>query len=234
MPTGLFAHGFLTIGGKKMSKSRGSFITAQQFLQHFEAEHLRYYFATKLSYKIEDIDLNWQDFIQKINVDLVGKVINIASRTAKFIERDFSCQLYHQAIEHHLLAQFQKTTPNVTQAFQDRDFSQACRLIMGLADLTNQYIAQAQPWQAIKDPNNQDQVHQTCTIALLCFRDLSILLKPILPELTKKIEQFLNLHELSWQDLHLDLPNHKIQPYQHLMQRIPTNAADHFSMTATT
>lgn len=227
-PTALFAHGFLTIQGQKMSKSRGTFITARDYLKHFEAEHLRYYLASKLNDSVEDLDLNWEDFIHKINVDLVGKIINIASRTAKFIGRHFDHRLIASPQHHALLATFQETSPRIAEYYQQRAFSQACRQICTLADLVNQMIAEAEPWRAIKEEGQAQYVHEVCSTALLCFRDLAILLKPIMPALSAKIETFLNLPEQYWQDLHQPLPNHTILPYQHLMKRIAPDMASVF------
>ncbi len=230
-PTALFAHGFLTIDGKKMSKSRGTFITAQDYLQHFESEHLRYYFASKLNSSVEDLDLNWEDFIHKINVDLVGKIINIASRTAKFLTRHFDGRFVDTPMTHPLLDTFQVQAPIIANCYNEREFSQACRLLCALADQVNQAIADAAPWQAVKDETQHADVQRMCTLAMLCFRDLAIFLKPIMPSLVASIEAFLNVEPLYWDDLHAPLLNHQIRPYNHLMKRIPTDKANVFNAT---
>lgn len=220
MPTAIFCHGFLTIDGQKMSKSRGTFIKAHTYLQHLNPEYLRYYLATKLSDRIEDLDVNFDDFTQRVNSDLIGKFVNIASRCASFINKYFEGTLSSQLDLPELQAEFAKTGDMIAEKFEHREFSHAIRLIMGLADRANQYIDEKKPWSAIKDPALQAEVHDVCTMGINLFRILMIYLKPILPETAKKVEAFLNIAPLCWADKDKPLLNHTVNAFQPLAQRI--------------
>jgi methionyl-tRNA synthetase len=217
-PTAIFVHGFLTINGEKMSKSRGTLIAARKYLDHLAPEYLRYYFASKLSNTLEDLDLNLEDFRLKINADLVGKVVNIASRCAGFITKHFDGML--DKVESKLLQEFIDAGNEIARAYEHLEFSRAVRLIMSLADQANQYIDTKKPWQLIKDENTKQEVQTICSVGLNMFRLLIIYLKPILPELAKNAEEFLNLPEQMWEDHKNILLDHQINKFKPLMQRI--------------
>ena len=233
-PTQIFAHGFLTVNGEKMSKSRGTFITAESYLeQGLNPEWLRYYYAAKLNGSMEDIDLNLDDFVARVNSDLVGKYINIASRCAGFISKRFGGKLVGGE-DYHLLQQmvdehFSGWQPGVIEAaYEARDFSAAVRHIMRRADEVNELIHELAPWEIARDETREQELHRACSLGIQMFYLLSCYLKPILPRTAAQIEDFLNLGELSWhkqqagQPLSGALlpPGHVINPYQHLMTRI--------------
>lgn len=219
-PTAIFCHGFLTIDGQKMSKSRGTFIKGRTYLEHLRPEYLRYYLATKLNDRIEDLDIQFDDFMQRVNADLIGKFVNIASRTASFINKYFSSTLSNTLSEQKLYDEFIKAGDTIATLYENREFSQSIRQIMALADLANQYIDEKKPWAAIKVPAQQQEVHAVCTMGINLFRVLMIYLKPILPEIAKKVEAFLNIKPLTWDDLTIPLLNHTILPFQPLAQRL--------------
>jgi len=223
-PTAIFVHGFLTINGEKMSKTRGTWIHARKYLDHLSPEYLRYYFASKLSNTLEDFDLNFEDFRLKINADLVGKVVNIASRCAGFIAKHFDNSLSEKCAEPDLLQNFIDAGNEISMAYEHLEFSRAIRIIMSLADQANQYIDTKKPWQLIKDENHKAEVQAICSVGLNMFRLLIIYLKPILPELAKNAEAFLNLPEQTWEDHKNILLDHKINEFKPLMQRV--EAAD--------
>ena len=225
IPTGVFAHGFLTVDGAKMSKSRGTFITAESYLaQGLNPEWLRYYFAAKLNGTMEDIDLNLDDFTQRVNSDLVGKYINIASRAAGFIAKRFDGKL----VAGHLSETFRKALPGLTEAaeeiaghYEGRDTARALRRVMALADQINQYVDRNQPWVLAKQEGQEARLHEVCSLLINAFRLLTIYLKPVLPKLAQRAEEFLNVAPLHWADAgHLLPPAHLINTYEHLMQRI--------------
>lgn len=218
-PTAIFVHGFLTVNGQKMSKSRGTFIQAKTYLAHLNPEYLRYYYAYKLSNKIDDIDLNFEDFKQRVNSDLVGKVANIASRSAGFIVKKFNKTLSAHAIEPDLYQNFVTQGANIAKLYEARNYSQAMREIMKLADQANQYIDAHKPWQMIKAGDKQTQVHNITSLAINLFRVLMTYLKPVLPEMARKSEDFLNT-ELTWDALKHPLTKHKINSFKPLMLRI--------------
>jgi len=218
-PTALNVHGYLTVNGQKMSKSRGTFIKARTYLEHFTPEYLRYYYACKLNNSVDDMDLNLDDFIAKINADLVGKLVNIASRCAGFIAKNDGT-LGQIDCEHELWQQSQITAAAVAQLYEKRDFAAAMREIMALADAANAYIAQNAPWQLAKDVQNASKVKEICTLGLNLFRTLMIMLKPVLPNLSAKAEEFLQVAPFKWDDLFLPLQNHQIAPFKPLMARI--------------
>jgi methionyl-tRNA synthetase len=227
-PTGIFAHGFLTVDGQKMSKSRGTFITAESYLtQGLNPEWLRYYYAAKLNGTMEDIDLNLADFVARVNSDLVGKYINIASRCAGFISKRYDGVLGQtdEAAMIEFRAAWQSGA--IADSFEARDYARALREIMRLADAANLYVNDHKPWDLAKDPANETRLHTVCTTALSQFRALTIYLKPVLPRLAAAVEAFLNLPPLSWNDLAQHLPSgHRINTYQHLMQRIDPKQID--------
>ncbi len=219
-PTKIFAHGFLTINGQKMSKSRGTFITARNYLDHIGPEYLRYYFAAKLNDGVDDLDLNLDDFVTRVNADLIGKYVNIASRCAGFLSKNYDGMLSSSLYKPELTARFVEAGTQILQAFESRQYHRAIRDIMALADLANQFVDENKPWELVKNPENKDKVQAVCTQAIELFRILTIYLKVVLPEVTKKIESFLNIEPLQWQDIHKPLLAHKINVYQPLMQRI--------------
>lgn len=220
IPTAVYCHGFLNVNGQKMSKSRGTFIEARVYLEHLPAEALRYYFAAKLSNTVDDIDLNLQDFQQRINSDLVGKVVNIASRCAGFIGKKFDGKLSDQLADQALYQKFIDAGDSIAQAYEERRYSKAMREIMALADVANQYVDEKQPWVVIKDADRQQEVQGVCSLGINMFRALICYLKPVLPELAKKSETFLNAGELNWDSVAAPLLSHEINRFKPLMTRI--------------
>lgn len=239
-PTKIFAHGFLTVNGEKMSKSRGTFITAESYLrQSLNPEWLRYYYAAKLNSTLEDIDLNLEDFVARVNSDLVGKFINIASRCAGFISKRFEGGLVdgtqYQILQQMVNERFAAWRPDVIEhAFEAREYSAAIRQIMKFADEANEMIHQLAPWEIAKNPDRNDDLQRTCSLGVQLFYLLSRYLKPILPATAQQIEAFLNCAPLTWPQLRDDQPvsdlllpaGHKINTYQHLMTRIDTKQID--------
>lgn len=226
LPTGVHCHGFLKVNGEKMSKSRGTFIQARVFLNHLPAEQLRYYFASKLSNTIEDIDLNLEDFMRRANSDLVGKVVNIASRCAGFVHKHFDGKLSAELPDPALYAQFTEASEEIAEAYESRQYSRAMRQVMALADLANQYIDENKPWVLIKDPDTKDQVQGVCTQGINMFRALLTYIKPVLPELTANAEVFLNAGELNWDSVQIPLLDHPLAPFKPLMTRIEQTQLD--------
>ena len=218
-PTKVHAHGFLTVNGEKMSKSKGTFINANTYLTHLPAGYLRYYFASKLNANIADIDLNLEDFVQKVNVDLVGKVANIASRCAGFINKQFEGQL-RATTGTPLLAETQAAAELIAEHYENLAFSKAMRVIMGLADQANQFIAEQQPWKLIKQPETRDQAAAVCADGINMFRLLALYLKPVLPQFSTQSEAFLNVPPLTWADHQHLLTDHAIKPFKPLIERI--------------
>jgi methionyl-tRNA synthetase len=219
-PTTIFTHGYLTINGQKMSKSRGTFINARQYLKHLHPEYLRYYFAAKLNQRVEDIDLNLTDFVQRINADLVGKVVNIASRCASFIHKYFAGKLADQYAEPALMASFMQTGDEIGAWYEKREFSRAVRAIMELADKANQYIDAQKPWSLIKESGNEQQVQAICSMGIHLFRLLMTYLKPILPQTANQAEHFLNISAMTWENRKESLLGHSINPFTPLLQRV--------------
>ena len=221
-PTKLFSHGFLTVNGEKMSKSRGTFITARSYIDHIKnTEYLRYYYAAKLNGSMEDLDLNLEDFVAKVNSDLIGKYVNIASRCAGFISKKFDGKL--GAVDASATAEFKSTFDNgeVARCYEDRDYARALREIMRLADVANQYIAEKQPWAMAKLEGKEAELHEVCSTAMTLFRDLTLYLKPVLPELAAQVESFLNIGPLTWSGAWQAMPSgHTINTYQHLATRL--------------
>ncbi|MFB2539329.1 MULTISPECIES: methionine--tRNA ligase [unclassified Acinetobacter] len=225
-PTSLFVNGFLTVNGEKMSKSRGTFIKAETYLQHLNPEYLRYYFASRLSDKVEDADLNLEDFSQKVNSDLVGKVVNIASRCAKFINTQFDNKLSKTCSENDLVNEFITAGESIIQHYEQREFSTAIREIMALADKANQYIDEKKPWSLAKDPANADEVQAICSVGLNLFRQLVIYLAPVLPKLANEVQEFFKLESFDFASRTQILLDHEIATFQPLMQRVDKKAVD--------
>ncbi|MGB2081680.1 MAG: methionine--tRNA ligase, partial [Psychrobacter sp.] len=219
-PTGVFAHGFLMVNGEKMSKSRGTFIKAETYAEHLHPEYLRYYFASKLSDKVEDINLDLEDFMQKVNSDLVGKVVNIASRSAGFLVKKYDGMLSEVCVESELLEDITKTGDEIAAAYENREFSRAMRLIMQCADKANEYIDAKKPWSLAKLEGTEQEVQDVCSVAINIFRQLMVYLAPVLPELTNNAKEFLNLDDLSFASRNEWLLGHKINKFKPLMQRI--------------
>ena len=219
-PNAIFAHGFLSVNGQKMSKSRGTFIQARTYLETLNPECLRYYYAYKLSSKIDDIDLNLEDFKQRVNSDLVGKVVNIASRSASFVVKKFDKELSSNCIEQGLYDEFVAASSEIAGHYEDRNFGQAMRSIMKLADKANQYIDDKKPWQLAKEEGKMQEVHEITSLAINLFRVLMTYLKPVLPEMAEKSEAFLNVDSLNWGDIKSPLLGHQINKFKPLMTRI--------------
>lgn len=219
-PTAIFAHGFLTVDGQKMSKSRGTFITAESYLKHLNPEWLRYYFAAKLNSKMEDLDLNFEDFTARVNSDLVGKFVNIASRSAGFIYKRFGGQLAASIKDTELLTELQAAGVELAELFEAREYNRAMRDIMALADAANQYVDANKPWELAKQEGREADLHEVCTVSVNLFRLLTIYLKPVLPQLAQQVEAFLNIAPLQWSDSQHLLLDHKINAYEHLMKRV--------------
>jgi methionyl-tRNA synthetase len=218
-PLAIFAHGFLTVNGQKMSKTRGTFIRARTYLDHLNPEYLRYYFAAKLNARVEDLDLNLEDFVQRVNSDLVGKVVNIASRCAGFLNKHFDNVLGESLPDPILYRRFVEAGDAIGDLLQDREYSKAVREIMALADAANQYIDEHQPWVIAKFPNRKHELLGICTQGINLFRVLITYLKPILPTTAEKSEAFLATGSLGWESCATPLLKHQIQAYSHLMVR---------------
>lgn len=220
VPTNVFVHGFLTVDGQKMSKSRGTFVMARTYLEHLNPEYLRYYFAAKLGSAIEDIDLNLEDFELRVNSDLVGKFVNIASRCAGFISKRFDGVLAEGVDEPELLAAFQAAAEPIAGHYEARDYARAMREIMALADRANQYIDQRQPWVVAKAEGRDAELHAICTMGLALFRVLVVYLKPVLPVTCRAAEVFLNGGELDWAAATAPPLTGRINKFKPLMQRV--------------
>ncbi len=219
-PTGVNVHGFVTVDGRKMSKSRGTFIKARTYLDHLDPEYLRYYFATKLSARVEDIDLSLEDFVQKVNSDLVGKLVNIASRTAGFISKKFAGRLSSELANPDLVEAIRAKGPDIQEAFENREFSKATREIMALADDVNAWIAEVAPWQLAKNEATLPDVQPICTTAINAFRLLVLYLKPVMPTLSDKVQHFLQVDRLDYESLNHTLLEHQIEAFTPLITRI--------------
>jgi len=219
-PTAVYCHGFLTVNGHKMSKSRGTFIKARTYLEHLEAEYLRYYFACKLGAGIDDLDLNFDDFVQRVNADLVGKLVNIASRCAPFITRGCDGMLATSLADPALYARFVERSEPIAANYEARELGKAAREIMALADLANRYIDEHKPWVLAKQPARAAEVQAVCTMALNLFRVLMIYLAPVLPIMAHKVEAFLGCGELVWADAGRPLTGTRINRFEPLMRRV--------------
>lgn len=222
-PTAVYAHGFLTVNGVKMSKSRGTFILADRYLEHLDPEYLRYYFAAKLSSGVDDIDLNLDDFVQRVNADLVGKVVNIASRCAGFLRKKFNNQMSAECSEPALVQSFIDAGDSIAALYEAREFNRAMREIIALADRANQYIDEEKPWVLAKDEALADQVQAVCSVGINLFRVLATYLKPVLPAMAAKSEAFLNC-SLDWTALDTALVSHELATFEPLLQRVDADA----------
>ena len=222
-PTAVYAHGFLTVNGVKMSKSRGTFILAETYLNHLDPEYLRYYFAAKLSAGVDDIDLNLEDFVQRVNADLVGKVVNIASRCAGFLRKKFNNQMSMVCSEPELVQSFIAAGEQIAELYDARELNRAMREIIGLADRANQYIDEKKPWVMAKDDALTDQVQDVCSVGINLFRALATYLKPVLPAMAEKSETFLQT-SLDWTALDAPLVGHELAPFEPLLQRVDPEA----------
>jgi methionyl-tRNA synthetase len=219
-PSAIYAHGFLTVNGEKMSKSRGTFITARTYLDHLNPEYLRYYFAAKLSAGVDDIDLNFDDFSQRVNSDLVGKVVNIASRCSGFIAKRFDNILSERCSEPVLYQEFIDANEQIAIFYETREFGKAMREIMALADKANQYIDEKKPWLIAKQEDNEAELHDVCSMGLNLFSLLASFLKPVIPLLSEQAEQFLNIPTQAWPVAIKPLLNHSINEFKPLMTRV--------------
>lgn len=222
-PTKIFVHGFVNVNGEKMSKSRGTFILAKTYLDHFDADSLRYYFATKLSNTVDDIDLNLDDFIRRVNTDIVNKVVNLASRTAGFITKQFNLQLAETLGEPALYQQFIDVKEKIADFYEQRQYGHAIREIIALADIANRYIDEQVPWVIAKQAGQENRLHAICTMGLNLFKVLLTYLKPVLPTLAEKAEDFLAT-TFTWDNINTPLLNHQIKTFKPLFNRLdPAN-----------
>ncbi|MEY0067653.1 methionine--tRNA ligase [Providencia rettgeri] len=224
-PTNLFVHGYVTVNGAKMSKSRGTFITARSYLDHLDADCLRYYYAAKLSSRIDDIDFNLEDFVQRVNSDIVNKVVNLASRNAGFIAKRFDGKLSANLAEPELYQQFIDAAKVIGEDYNNREYNKAIREIMALADIANRYVDEKAPWVVAKQEGKDQELQDICSMGINLFRVLMTYLKPVLPGLTKRAEAFLN-SELSWDAINAPLLNHSVAPFKALFNRIEMAKVD--------
>lgn len=220
LPTAIYTHGFLTINGKKMSKSRGTFIEAKTYLKHLDPQYLRYYFAVKLNGKTEDLDLNFNDFILRINSDLVGKVVNIASRSCGFLHKFFDGRLASKLHDEKLYKNLLSAKPYIIEAYINRDYASAMRMIMEKANLVNQYIDSHKPWVLAKDSNKLSEVQEICTMSLNLFKLLIVYLKPVLPVIAAETEKLFNIGSLDFCNSADPILNQNILPFIPMLQRI--------------
>ena len=226
LPTAIFAHGFLTIDGKKMSKSRGTFIKARTYLDYLNPEYLRYYYAAKLGAGIDDIDLNLDDFKRRVNADLIGKVINIASRCAGYINKKCDGRLADTLANEALFDTFIKQAKVIATKLENREFGHAMRDIMALADSANQYIDSKKPWVLAKETSSRQEAHTIYSMGINLFRILTAYLKPVVPDTARQAEYFLNIAPLTWADIKTPLLNHQINPFKPLLLRIESEKID--------
>ena len=225
-PTGVYAHGFLTVDGQKMSKSRGTFITAKSYLeQGLNPEWMRYYIAAKLNSKIEDIDLNLQDFISRVNSDLVGKYVNIAARASGFIAKRFEGRLKDVA-DSELLAKLTAQSEAIAECYESREYAKALRDIMALADIVNEYVDANKPWELAKQEGQDARLHEVCSELINAFTMLTAYLAPVLPKVAENAAKFLNLEAITWANTRETLGEHAINKYEHLMQRVEQKQVD--------
>lgn len=225
-PTGVYAHGFLTVDGQKMSKSRGTFITAKSYLeQGLNPEWMRYYIAAKLNSKIEDIDLNLQDFISRVNSDLVGKYVNIAARASGFIAKRFEGRL-KDVSGSALLAKLTAQSEAIAECYESREYARALRDIMALADAVNEYVDANKPWELAKQEGQDERLHEVCSELINAFTILTAYLAPVLPQTAANAARFLNLDAITWANTRVTLGEHTINKYEHLMQRVEQKQVD--------
>jgi methionyl-tRNA synthetase len=230
VPNNIFVHGFITVSGEKMSKSRGTGISPLRYLDiGMNPEWLRYYIAAKLNAKVEDVDFNPDDFVARVNSDLIGKYVNIASRAAGFIAKKFDGTLSMDWAndDDSFLSTLRAAATEIQALFNGREYGKALRAVMDQADIVNAYVDANKPWELAKDPANSAALHEVCSRLMEAFRILSIYLKPVLPELVKQVEALLNLQPLQWADVAVPMPHgHRINPYAHLMQRVDPKMLD--------
>ncbi|MFC6669050.1 methionine--tRNA ligase [Marinobacterium aestuariivivens] len=225
-PNGVFCHGFLTVNGQKMSKSRGTFIMAETYLDHLRPEYLRYYFAAKLGSGIDDIDLSLDDFRMRVNADLVNKVVNIASRCAGFIAKKFDGQLGASLVQPELYSDAVRAGEMIADAYEKREYARAMREIMHIADRANQYIDAAEPWVLAKQAGREQEVQDSCTLGLNLFRVIISYLAPVLPQVAGEAARFLNIDSLAWDAIETPLLDHRIDKFKPLMQRVEPDAIE--------
>lgn len=224
-PTNIFVHGYVTVNGEKMSKSRGTFIQAATYLKHLDPECLRYYYAAKLSNRIDDLDLNLDDFVQRVNTDLVNKLVNLASRNAGFIQKRFDGKLAEKLENQALFDEFVAQSAQIAAYYENREFSKAVREIMTLTDKANKYVDDKAPWLLAKEEGREQELHQVCSMGIQLFRVLMGYLKPVLPKLAERSEAFLQA-ELTWGNLAQPLLNHQIAPFKALFNRLEMKQID--------
>ena len=226
MATSVHVHGFLTVNGRKMSKRTGTFIKARTYLEHLDPEYLRYYFACKLGGSVEDIDLSFDDFRQRVNTDLVGKVVNIASRCASFIHRHFDGRLSAHLAEPDLYREAAAAGARIAALYEAREFGKAMREVMVIADRANRYIDERKPWVMVKDEARREEVRDVCTVGLNLFRVLMTFLKPVLPRTAERAESFLRCGNLAWGNIATPLLGHAIAPFEPLLTRVEQKKID--------
>ncbi len=219
-PDAIYAHGFLTINGKKMSKSRGTFITARQYLESLDPDYLRYYFAAKLGPNISDIDLNWSDFVSRVNAELIGKLVNIGSRCACFIHRHFNGVLSDRLSDEAFYQQVISQEGQLRSLYEARDYNQCLRLVVSMADQINQYLDQTKPWIMAKDPNQLADVGPICTLGVSLFYSLMGFISPVIPGSFERVKTFMRLNPNEWQDFLQPVLNHRIEPFPRLLERV--------------
>ncbi|POY45254.1 methionine--tRNA ligase [Avibacterium gallinarum] len=218
-PDNIFVHGYVTVNGEKMSKSRGTFIQAATYLKHLDPEYLRYYYAAKLGNRIDDLDLNLEDFVQRVNTDVVNKLVNLASRNAGFIQKRFAGELAASLQDPVLFAEFTSQADHIAAYYENREFSKAIREIMALTDKANKYIDEKAPWVIAKEEGREQELQQVCSMGIELFRVLMGYLKPVLPKLAERAEAFLQT-EITWDNLATPLASHKIAPFKALFSRL--------------
>ncbi|MGH8693934.1 MAG: methionine--tRNA ligase [Burkholderiales bacterium] len=239
VPDHVYVHGFIGVSGEKMSKSRGTGIDPLRYLElGMNPEWLRYYIAAKLNANVEDLDFNPDDFVARVNSDLIGKYVNIASRAAGFLTKNFSGEIVLPTSLHEygaekfgidsdsLIASFRDKAEAIAECYETREFGKALREVMALADQANQYVDEMKPWDLAKDPANRTKLHTVCSVSLNLFRILTIYLKPVMPKLASDVESFLNVPGLAWSDVGSLLTHHRIKPYQHLLTRVEEKQLD--------
>ncbi|MEH8096989.1 methionine--tRNA ligase [Gallibacterium anatis] len=224
-PNNIFVHGYVTVNGEKMSKSRGTFIQAKTYLEHLDPEYLRYYYAAKLSGRIDDLDLNLEDFVQRVNSDIVNKLVNLASRNAGFIQKRFGGKLADRLHDQALWQEFSQQAEQIAQHYENREYNKAIREIMNLCDKANKYVDETAPWVIAKDENRQQELHEVCSMGIQMFRMLMGYLKPVLPKLAERAEAFLH-DELRWETLTSPLLAHEIAPFKALFSRLEMKQID--------
>ena len=225
-PTAIFCHGFLTIDGEKMSKSRGTFFNARTYLNHLSPEYLRYYYASRLTNKIEDIDLNFDDFISRVNSDLVGKIINIGSRCARFINKDFNNKLSSELKNSELIKKCLANIKDIIKNYEDRNYSSNIRLITSMADDVNKYLDEEKPWVKIKNESEKELAQKICTDGLNLFRILVGCLKPVIPEIAKKVEATMKCAPINWENIEEIITSDKIETFEPIITRIDKDAIE--------